>query len=89
MGVVRTKSGLTSTNRTTHDQLIIFIDIITKIHFLEGRRRSRCMPGSASASASSHTNLEPHFILFVICYYLLLFNYIYFIIFNSILIYIY
>ena len=53
MGVVRTKSGLASTTRTTRDQLIIFIDIIAKIHFLEGRRRSRCMPGSASASASA------------------------------------
>ena len=39
MGVVRTKSGLASTTRTTRDQLIIFIDIITKNHFLEGRRR--------------------------------------------------
>ena len=53
MGVVRTKSGLASPTRTTRDQLIIFIDIITQIHFLEGRRRSRCMPGSASASASA------------------------------------
>ena len=36
MGVVLTKSGLASTTRTTRDQLIIFIDIITKKSFSRG-----------------------------------------------------
>ena len=56
MGVVRTKSGLTSTTRTTRDQLIIFIDIITKIHFLEGRR----MPFRPVSSNQSRHVLRAH-----------------------------
>ena len=55
MGVVRTKSGLASTTRTTRDQLIIFIDIITKKnHFLEGRRRRTALIGQNLIAVSSH-----------------------------------
>ena len=54
MGVVRTKSGLASTTRTTRDQLIIFIDIITKNHFLEGRRRRTALIGQNLIAVSSH-----------------------------------
>ena len=51
MGVVRTKSGLASTTRTTRDQLIIFIDIITKKSFSRGSPTEDCSDWSESDSS--------------------------------------
>ena len=54
MGVVRTKSGLASTTRTTRDQLIIFIDIITKNHYSRGSPTEDCSDWSKLIAVSSH-----------------------------------
>ena len=55
MGVVRTKSGLASTTRTTRDQLIIFIDIITKKKsFSRGSPTEDCSDWSKLIAVSSH-----------------------------------
>ena len=54
MGVVRTKSGLASSTRTTRDQLIIFIDIITKNHFSRGSPTEDCSDWSKLIAVSSH-----------------------------------
>ena len=72
MGVVRTKSGLTSTTRTTRDQLIIFIDIITKNSFSRGSPTFALHAGLCVCFCffyflfnCSHTNLEPHFNIYL------------------------